>query len=123
MNKFSQSLIPNNGLDQDVSLDAVAAQNVPGAEVEQTTDDPRAIVEAVARLRAILDAPPGMFTHEAVGAARLRVRDLALRLHAANYWTNRSNELRDTTQILWETDRFLSDSALGCCASSPIDDR
>ena len=123
MNKFSRSLTPNEGVDHGASTVAEPAQRPHVASVGDASDDSKTIIIAVARLRSMLDAPPGMFTHEAIAAARLTVRDLALRLRAAGYWTDRSDALRNITQILWETDRFLSDAALGSSASKPTADR
>jgi hypothetical protein len=64
------------------------------------------------RLQQALDDATAGRPHADIAAARLNVRELAVKMRDAGYWRSDKQGLRATVSLLWQADRFVSDQAL-----------
>lgn len=74
--------------------------------------DEQLFVEASERLSAALDNAAAGRTHGDIAEARLRLRELAVKLRDAGYWRTDKHGLRATVSLLWQADRYVSELAL-----------
>lgn len=74
--------------------------------------DEQQFVEASERLSEALDNAAAGRSHGDIAEARLRLRELAVKLRDAGYWRTDKHGLRATVSLLWQADRYVSELAL-----------
>ena len=83
-----------------------------GAARPVSAIDEQAFVAASERLSVALDQAAAGRTHEDIAEARMRLRELAVKLRDAGYWRTDKHGLRATVSLLWQADRCVSELAL-----------
>lgn len=93
--------------------------NAPGSAESAKSDsctvsaiDEQAFVAASERLSAALDRAASGRTGDDIAEARMRLRELAVKLRDAGYWRTDKHGLRATVSLLWQADRYVSELAL-----------
>lgn len=81
--------------------------------------DEQAFVAAAERLSAALDRAAQGRCHDDIAVARMRLRELAVKLRDAGYWRSDKQGLRATVSLLWQADRYVSEMSLNGKATKP----
>lgn len=91
---------------------ADATDSARGVTRAVSAIDEQAFVEASEKLARALDHAAAGRTHSDIAEARLRLRELAVKLRDAGYWRTDKHGLRATVSLLWQADRYVSELAL-----------
>lgn len=74
--------------------------------------DEQAFLAASERLALALDRAATGRSDVDIAEARMRLRELAVKLRDAGYWRTDKHGLRATVSLLWQADRHVSELAL-----------
>lgn len=84
--------------------------------------DEQAFVAATERLSIALDQAANGRSHEDIAAARMLLRELAVKLRDAGYWRTDKQGLRATVSLLWQADRYVSEMSMNGNVPQPRTD-